>query len=224
MMVDTVKDLRVKSAPIRKRRTSGASMKDTIPGIYLIESSYRDDEQNELRERYVIEEILRLAGGRLQHHYIRTRKEFKYFIAEFQESRFHYLHLACHGDLNGVGLTYDSIPFSDLADILSPAMDHRRLFVSACDCTRSALARPLFRKSTCYSVVGSRSDIRFHDAAISWAVFYSLMAKTNRKAMKQAAIRTTLQAVCDLFDVSFNAFFNINGTAQLVVFRGSKRS
>jgi hypothetical protein len=196
-------------------------MKNTIPGIFLIESTYREDEQHDLRERYALEEILRLAGGRLQHHYIRTRKELKHFTTEFRESRFRYLHLACHGDRHGIGLTYDNIPFSQLAEILSPAMDGRRLFISACDSTRSALARPLFRKSTCYSVIGPRGDIRFHDATIAWAVFYSLMAKVNRNAMKQAVIRTKLQAVCDLFDLSFHAFFNNNGSTVLEVFRGA---
>jgi hypothetical protein len=196
-------------------------VKNTIPGIFLIESTYRDDEQNERRERYALEEIFRLAGGRLQHHYIRTRKEFQHFITEFRDSRFRYLHLACHGDRHGIGLTYDNIPFPELADILSPAMDGRRLFVSACDSTRSELARRLFRKSTCYSVVGPRGDIRFHDAAIAWAVFYSLMIKANRVAMKQAVIRDKLKAVSDLFDLSFHAFFNNNGTTALEVFRGS---
>ena len=84
-------------------------MKNTIPGIFLIESTYREDEQHDLRERYALEEILRLAGGRLQHHYIRTRKELKHFTTEFRESRFRYLHLACHGDRHGIGLTYDNI-------------------------------------------------------------------------------------------------------------------
>lgn len=68
-------------------------------------------------------------------------------------------------------------------------------------------------------MIGPWGDIRFHNATIAWAVFYSLMAKVNRNAMKQSVIRTQLQAVCDLFDLSFHAFFNNNGSAELEVFR-----
>jgi hypothetical protein len=196
-----------------------AQMKHTIPGIFLIESSYRSDEQNGLRERYALEEILLASGRRLQHHYIRTRKELNELVKEFRDSRFRYLHLACHGSREGIALTYDTIPFAELASILAPAMDGRRLFISACDSTRSALAIPLFRRSSCYSVVGPRGDIRLHDATMAWALFYSLMSKANRQAMQQAVIRENLQVVCNVLNLKFQAFFNEDGAAHLHVFR-----
>jgi hypothetical protein len=195
-------------------------MKDTVPGIFLIESSERDDEQKGLRERHALEEILGMDGRRFQHYYIRTKKELRELVNEFHDSRYRYLHLACHGDSKGEGisLTYDNVAFADLAAILAPVLNDRRLFISACDSTRTALAKPIFKSSTCYSVIGPRGDITFRDAALAWAVFYSLMSRVNRKAMKQQVIRDQLHSVCDLLKVHFNAFFNAEGIPHLEVF------
>jgi hypothetical protein len=50
------------------------------------------------------------------------------------------------------------------------------------------------------------------------------MAKANREAMKQAEIKLQLQAVCDLLDIRFNAFFNNDGIPQHQVFRRRGKS
>jgi len=195
---------------------------DTVPGIFLIESSDREDEQNGLRERHALEEILGMGGRAFKHEYIRTEKELRALITEFEESNYRYLHLACHGDGKGICLTYDDVHFAKLATILAPALNDKRLFLSACDSTRTALAKPIFASSTCYSIVGPRGNITFHDAALAWAVFYSLMSRVNRKVMKQRVIKDQLQSVCKVLHVSFNAFFNVNGLPQLEVFRPNR--
>lgn len=153
------------------------------------------------------------------HYHIRTRTELQKFIQEFAASQYRYLHLASHGCNKGIELTYDFIPFDDLAAILSPVMNDRRLFVSACDSSRNALARPLFRASTCYSVIGPRGEPAFHKSAIAWAAFYTLMSMENRKVMKKAVIRRKLQAVCNVFGVTFNAFFRVGKNSHPEVFR-----
>jgi hypothetical protein len=56
-------------------------------------------------------------------------------------------------------------------------------------------------------VIGPANDIPFRDAVITWAAFYTLMSKANPGAMKRKDIQKTMQSVCDLFAVSFNAFF-----------------
>jgi hypothetical protein len=191
----------------------------TVPGIFLIESTYREDERNGLRERHALEEILNMVGRPFSHYYIRTEKELVELIAEFRESNFRYLHLACHGDRHGIGLTFDKVPLSRLAAILAPALNERRLFLSACDCIRTVLAKPIFKSSTCYSVIGPSGDINFSDATLAWAVFYSLMSRVNRRVMKQRVIKNQLRSVCKVLKVSFNAFFNDDGLPRLEVFR-----
>ena len=177
-----------------------------------------------MKERHALEEILWSAGRQVLSYYIRTAKELSELVSEFHDSNFRYLHLACHGNANGIQLTYDFIGLEELASIVAPALQVRRLFLSACQSTRAPLARALFRCSSCYSVIGPKDDPPFHDATLAWALFYSLMAKANREAMKQAEIKVQLQSVCDLLDIRFNAFFNNNGIPQHQVFRRSVRS
>jgi hypothetical protein len=203
----------------RSRRGELTTTKDTVPGIFVVESTSRDNERDGMRERYALEEILNLTGRPVQHHHIRTRKELEEFVREFGDSKYRYLHLASHGCKEGIELTYDFVPFGELAQILIPVMDEKRLFISACDSSRNALARPLFRGSTCYSVIGPRGEPTFHQSAIAWAAFYTLMSMEDRKIMKRDVIRKKLQDVCNVFGVAFNAFFRVGKNSDQEVFR-----
>jgi hypothetical protein len=58
-------------------------------------------------------------------------------------------------------------------------LKEKRLFVSACSAVNDDLAKEIIPNSRCYSLIGPRKDIRFHDAAIIWASFYHLNFKEN---------------------------------------------
>jgi hypothetical protein len=189
----------------------------SIPGTFIIESNQFDDEEDERQEGRVLKEVLRLTGRPVLYRYIRTRKELGAVLAHFAESRYRYLHLACHGSGKGIALTLDYVDFVGLAELLAPLMNKRRLFISACDSTRRALAEPLFRRSTCYSVIGPRGRITFPDAAMTWAAFYSVMSKASPKVMKRSEIERRLCAGCKVFGVRFNAFFRNGSLAEFVV-------
>ena len=62
------------------------------------------------------------------HAYIRTEKELRALVTEFEESNYRYLHLSCHGNGKNICLTYDDVPFATLATILAPALNDKRLF------------------------------------------------------------------------------------------------
>lgn len=193
------------------------SSKTPIPGTFIIESNQFEDEDDERQEGQVLKEMLRLSRRPVLYRYIRTRKELEAVLAHFEDSRYRYLHFACHGSGNGTALTLDHVSFGELAELLAPALNKRRLFISACDSTRRALADPLFRRSTCYSVIGPRGNITFPDAAVTWASFYSVMSKASPKVMKRAEIERRLGSACKLFGVRFNAFFRRGKSSELVV-------
>jgi hypothetical protein len=69
----------------------------SIPGAFIIESNQFDDENSQRLEGRVLKEMLALSGRPVQYRYIRTKQEFKAILGHFHESRFRYLHLACHG-------------------------------------------------------------------------------------------------------------------------------
>jgi hypothetical protein len=189
----------------------------SIPGAFIIESNQFEDEDDERLEGRVLREMLSLSGRPVRYRYIRTKLEFEAILVQFRESRFRYLHLACHGTGEGFALTLDTIGFAECAELLIPVMNKRRLFISACDGSRRALADPIFEHTTCYSVIGPRGTISFPDAAITWASFYSAMSKMNDDAMKRADIEMQLGRICRTFDVRFNAFFPGDGRSELVM-------
>ncbi|HVA94064.1 MAG TPA: hypothetical protein VNI36_04095 [Candidatus Dormibacteraeota bacterium] len=182
------------------------SSHETTPGVFIIESTKLIDEEEDRQEGKALQAVLKLAKRPVLYRYIRTEKELKKMLIQFHGTRFRYLHLACHGNDKEIGLTFDDIRLTRLAQIVRPFMHHRRLFISACESAHSSLAVPLLSASKCYSVVGPANEIPFRDAVIAWASFYTLMSKQNPTAMKRAEIQETMQRVCDLFRVSFNAF------------------
>jgi hypothetical protein len=181
--------------------------KDTKPHVFIVESNQWKDEQDKRTEGAALAEILSLANKKTEYRYIRTIQEFKCVLKQFVDSRFRYLHLACHGTGSGLAFTLDTLPFEDLADILMPYLHERRLFISACQAVNRHLAEPLLTKSKCFSVIGPKTDIYFSDAAVIWSAFYVLRFKHNNDTMKAEGIETDLHSICSVFDVRFNAYF-----------------
>jgi len=179
----------------------------TLPRVFIVESNQWEDEDEKRREGLALSEILALSRKPVEYRYIRTEKELRSVLGQFTESRYRYLHIASHGYGDGFSLTLDNIDFRNFVELLSDHIDERRLFVSACDCVKLALAKPLLRYTHCYSVVGPRGDITFRDAAVVWASFYSLMFKRNPKSMRSTEITNALSEICRIFDVRFNAYF-----------------
>jgi len=154
--------------------------------------------------------MLQLAKRYVMYRYIRTEKELTQMLIQFQGTGFRYLHLACHGNSTEIALTFDTIPLRRLADLLIPHLDRKRLFISACHGAHRSLAGPVLTGSGCYSVIGPTRDIDFQDVVVAWASFYTLMSKADPDVMKRKDIQANLQRVCDLFRVSFDAFFRGN--------------
>ncbi len=180
---------------------------DTKPYVFIVESNQWEDEKEDRREGMILKETLSLWQKPVEYRYIRTEKEFNVVLEQFEESKFRYLHIACHGYGEGFAFTLDGISFKKFADIASPFLGERRLFISACDCAKLKLAKEILSKTTCYSVIGPRGNIYFPDAAIIWASFYSLMFKESPSVMKRAEIKDRLSKVCSIFKVGFNAYF-----------------
>lgn len=185
---------------------------ETIASVFIIESTLRRDEQKGRREGLALSEILNLTNKRAEYLYFRSRSQLEPLLEAFFHSRFRYLHLACHGTERGHGLAFgnDEIEFVDLACIMAPYLDKRRLFVSACMGVRRTFAVPLLTRSKCTSVIGPANDVYFSDAALAWSSFYVFAFRNNRQLMRSRKIRQTLRKITSLFDVRFNAYFRRN--------------
>jgi hypothetical protein len=172
------------------------------PSVFIIESLNFDDEDEQRREGHLLYEMLHLAGKPAEYYYLRTKKELAALLKRYAQSGKRYLHISCHGDSRGIGLTLDYLTFQELGDLARPHLRDRRLFLSACDVAREELAAAVMERDGCYSVIGPVDEIGFSDAAIMWASFYHLVFKENSQSMNRDRVARALQKVCDAFGTS----------------------
>lgn len=179
----------------------------TKPEVYVIESLDPDDEGNGRFEGAIIVRILDLHGKHCKYEYVRTRAQFKTAVKRFGRSGYRYLHISAHADSEGMCTTnQEDIDFDELGDILSPHLDGRRLFLSACAMVHLEMAKAIIPQSGCYSVIGPNENVRFSDAAVLWSSLYHLMFSHNAEAMKRAELLRFLGQTSKLFQVSMSYF------------------
>jgi hypothetical protein len=181
------------------------------PELFIIESLDLKDEKAESFEGQRIKTMLDLSGKMCEYVYIRTERELREMLKEFERSRFRYLHFACHGGKNAKGkrclwTTFDDIDFAKAGRLFTPYINDRRIFVSACQAASMSLASSLMTSTTCYSVMAPTNNILVHDAAFFWASFYHLMFKKNDRSMKREVIQQVGAAAAKLFSVRIKLF------------------
>jgi hypothetical protein len=179
----------------------------SIPDVFIIESLDPDDEGNGRLEGSSISHVLRLHGKDPKYRYVRTRDQFKRTVKEYGKSNYRYLHISAHGDREGLCTTnQEEIDYDELADLLSPHLMGKRLFLSACSMVHEDMAKAIIPKTKCYSVVGPTKDIAFTDAAVFWPAIYHLMFSTSDRRMTHAVLKENLSRVRSLFDIEIGYF------------------
>ncbi len=176
------------------------------PDVFIIESLSFDDEAHERYEGKLLSNILKLNGKNPIYFYIRTRRELDEVMDRFEDSKYRYLHISCHGSSNSMETTLDSISFKELGEIIRPCLDYRRLFLSACSMVNEALAKKMLVNSKCHSLIGPYEPVNFSDAAIFWSSFYHLMFNVNDNSMKLKEIQASLKKLTNLFGVPINYY------------------
>ncbi len=173
-------------------------------GVFIIESLDFDDEKNDFFEGEFLSRILKLGGIDTKYYYIRTKKELKEVLEIFKKSNYRYLHLSCHGSKKSIETTLDPIDFKTFSKLVTPYLDSKRLFISACSAVNEKLATKIFPKVKCYSLIGFNKDVQFNDAAITWASFYHVMFKKHRTTSRD--ISPLLEKLSELYQIPINYF------------------
>ena len=174
--------------------------------VFIIESLHFDDEENERHEGKVLSNILKMNGKNPIYYYIRTKQEFDHVLDIFEDSRYRYLHLSCHGSRNSMETTLDSISFKELQTMLAPCLENRRLFLSACSMVNKSLAAALLAHTKCHSVIGPNARIKFSDAAIFWASFYHLIFANNFDSMVMKDIQSVIKKLTAVYNVPIDYY------------------
>lgn len=186
------------------------------PDVFIIETLSPDDEGNGRFEGITISHLLRLHGKSPKYRYVRTRSEFIKAIHTFTLSNYRYLHISAHGNHRGMCTTnQDEIDYAELGNLLTPTLEDRRLFLSACSMVHDDMAREIIPRTGCYSIVGPTEDIEFTVAAVFWPSIYHLMFSTNDMAMKRTTLRKNLAKVSKLFDVDIG-YFSSSGNREYI--------
>lgn len=184
----------------------------TEPTVCFIESLGFLEEQTH-KEGEIISRTLQLSGKSSAYAYIRTEEELRAVAKEFGESDHRYLHLSCHGTVNAKGratgfhLTTGPIASDDMAEILAPHVENRRVFLSSCLAARSTFAQSLLSQSKCLSVLAPMNSIKFDDAAVFWTAFYHLMFKGGKRSMAVRRIKKNVGICASLVQERFRLYY-----------------
>lgn len=186
--------------------------------VFIIES-LNFTEEEDYREGEMISRSLKMSLKNPIYRYVRTKLELQHFVDEFEDSDYRYLHISCHGSKNGISTTLDNLSIDEFADIVGPALDGKRLFLSTCQASTSRMAQAVFEKGGCTSLVGPVNRINFDDSVVLWTSFYHLMFKADAKRMKREQIKKTIADVAGLVGERVNFFASRNGRlfAQVVL-------
>ncbi|MCK5260544.1 MAG: hypothetical protein KAJ44_00010 [Thermoplasmatales archaeon] len=180
----------------------------TSPNVFIIESLFFDDEENDRYEGKFLSHILNLDREKKAsiYYYIRTKKELEKILNKFDLSNYRYLHISCHGNDKNLYTTLDRISYEEFGKIIKPHLNKRRLFLSACESVNISMAKVIIPDTECYSLIGFGKAIEFADAAVMWASFYHLMFKKDSKAMKREYILPILKKIKKTYDISMRFF------------------
>lgn len=175
-------------------------------GVFIIESMDLDNEIEGNLDGFALKTILDLCDIPNDYYYIRTILELELVIEKFKESDFGFLHIACHGNEEGLSLCLEDIIFEELELLLGKHLKYRRLFLSACRVARFELAKLFIPKYHAYSVIGTPDDIDYDKAAVFWSSFYYLMYSNDQDQMYQTNLIPTLESITKTFNLRLDYF------------------
>ncbi len=165
-----------------------------------------DNERKGNLDGLALQTILDLCDIPNDYYYIRTILELEIVIEKFKESDFGFLHIACHGNEEGLSLCFEDIIFEELEILIGKHLKYRRLFLSACKVARFELAKYFIPKYHAYSVIGTPDNIDYDKAAVFWSSFYYLMYSNDKAQMYQINLLPTLESITKTFNLRLDYF------------------
>jgi|ERR1700681_86538 len=188
------------------------------PEVFIIESLDLRQEKLGFGEGQMLCQLLRMMEKEPLYYYIRTKQELRAMAREFEQSRYRYLHISCHGTPEQFDLSLDAVTFGTFARIFRPVLHNRRIFLSACDIAQADLADKLFRDldTAPYSMTGPTEEIYFSDAAAIWASLYNLLFQDDSQTISGTRLREHLTKLCELNNVTFAHFARTNSSPHYI--------
>lgn len=182
-----------------------SAIQHTDPDVFILESLDEEDEDTDRCEGAFLAQVLRFSGKHPTYRYFRTEKELRHFAEEFEASKCRFLHLSCHGDLQGFQLRFDDVGFDAFAAIFDGKLQHRRLFISSCQSGNRELVEQVIKANPrMYSILAPTDKINRDHAVAIWAAFYVKVFDVDARRVKRLTIKQTMRTLCNLFGVTFS--------------------
>lgn len=178
-------------------------VRESSVGIFIIESLDLKDEEKGLFEGKILEQVLKMINIPVQYRYIRTKQELKVMIEQFEKSGYRYLHLSCHGNSSGIGMTLDkySFSFAEFKNMFEKAGIKKRLFLSSCSVLATDKIKNELFGSDFISIIGPRTDIKFSDAMIFWASMYQQLFRVQQQFLRNDDIFEITSKLSKVFNL-----------------------
>jgi hypothetical protein len=154
---------------------------------FVAESVSPEDFYNSRWEGYVVEEIVRLLGGRTLYRIVVTPALLTDAIFLAASNKCDVFHLSCHGDDTGVELTDGTeLSWKELADAFQKANPMpSALILSSCLGGDQGLAQAFEKHKRQPKVIfGTESqnkELTFSGACISWPILYTDLVKRGMR-------------------------------------------
>ena len=184
------------------------SIPHTKPEVFILESLYLDNEKSE-KDGELLSRTLAMYGKKPIYYYFRTERELEELIELFKISKYRYLHISCHGSGTEIHTTFDKMTYLRFGQIVSGALNNKRLFVSACEVGNDLFATAVSGSNAgLYSIIAPSTVIHFNRSAAFWSAFYFLMFDIDSKKMKRKMLVERLEKIVQLFDVHLHYTWN----------------
>lgn len=196
--------------------------------VFVIESVGANDLVDRRSEGRVVAQALELLGMPCVFKEAMCKDDLFTLLEVFVRSGCSVLHLSCHGNDGGVGLTNgDYVSWNELFTKLEPFMGSKHLFLSSCSAVATDRLVRLFETSDRrpFEVVGSPDDIEWRHAHLAWSMIYSAFCLPDAGDMGDEMTRTLaairLATECE-FVVNFWIEHEDTGEYELRVWKASE--
>ncbi len=178
---------------------------ELLPEVFILESLSLADQRANRFEGRVLSDMLRMSNKNPIYHYFQHENELPHFVKLFEMSKYRYLHLSCHGDVNKIFTTYGEISDYELARIFKNSLKLKRLFFSACKVGNQAFSEIIAAQNIgMHSIAAPVEKIRFDHAAALWNALYLSLFTENGDRMTHLNIIKRLKALRQLFPNDFH--------------------
>jgi hypothetical protein len=184
--------------------------------LFIIEAQSPMDLLQNRGEAPALEKACTLIGHEVASLSAKSKAELKHlcqYIADIDSDQDHRnrkgvplcVHIASHGNKNGLSIGMDLVKWDDLFDILKPLCGMKDydgdfiLVLSACEASEQQLTSHFKKKATdaamrppVYLFTIADAAPTFPDALVSWVVFYHQLPRvslTDKKAVKEVLTR-----------------------------------